>query len=314
MSTTPSEKIALSSSLHGCTESSTVKPKSLPDVDDVSMSKVSSYIQQYREDVYWSFLSDTFFIAGGICYVLLAVPALNETPSVFQTILEFVAPIVYLLNSCVDVKWAQIAKERSRARNEMTETWSYWRIMLETETDSNNNTNNINADRNQQPWYIRLRKHAAHRRTSLAAWTFGIAAYFSVLAVVSPYCEALPLSEFWSDTADALSVLFYILSAVISVSGKRTRPWLSISPDENGLQWLDSPETLEDLGDILFLVGSIVDCVLCFATFDDDRPGWAMTSAILWLVDACLYLKSDFIQSRRMDGTDNSAFAGGTFV
>jgi len=133
---TPSEKIALSSSLHGCTESTTVKPKSLPDVDDVSMSRVTNYMQQYREDVYWSFLSDSFFIAGGICYVLLAVPVLNENPSVYLTVLEFIAPTVYLLNSCIDVKWAQITKERSRARNEMTETWSYWRIMLEMEPNS----------------------------------------------------------------------------------------------------------------------------------------------------------------------------------
>ena len=319
---TPSEHVALSSSIHGPTGPS-VLPKALPDVDDVSMTKVTSYIEQYREDVYWSFLSDTFFIAGGICYVVLSIPALNKTPSLRQTILEYAAPTVYLLNSCVDVKWAQTSKERSKVKDEMTETWNYWRILLEKDDECSARLDETagplaaedTAGRNQ-PWYIRLRKHTAHRRTLLAAWTFGIAAYFSVLAVITPHFKSLPMLEFWAGAMDALSVLFYIISAVISVSGKRTRPWLSIRADESGLLWLDHPETLEDLGDILFLVGSIVDGVLCFAKFDDDRPGWGMTSAILWLVDACLYLKADFVQARRMEGKDNTAggISGGTFV
>ena len=352
------EQVALSSPLHhddnnnynynnnnAKNRSTSVVPKSLPDLDDVSMTQVTTYIEQSQQDVYWSFLSDSFFVSGGICYVVLSIPSLkakNPSPPVFA-VLEFVAPVVYLLNSLIDVRWAQSAQQRYRVKNEMTETWNYWRIVQqqpqqqqphrdETTTTTNSSATIDNfrqqgqtssIDRRNQPWYIRLRKHAAHRRTLLAAWTFGIAAYFSVLSVVVPHVKVLPLAEF-VPVLDGVSVIFYILSALISVSGKRTRPWLSISQDESGLLWMDSPETLEDLGDILFLIGSIVDAVLCFATFDDDRPGWAMTSSILWLIDACLYLKADFVVAQKMnshhddggsvDGKSPLQRSDGTFV
>lgn len=324
----PCEHVALSSSFHGCGGTSAVLTRALPDVNDVSMTKVSRYIEEYQMDVYWSFLSDMFFVTGGICYVLLSVLVLNETASVHHTILEFVAPSVYLLNSCVDVKWAQNIKDRSRVKNELTETWNYWRILLGKDDDSTVQQDETKTDlasqdnggKSHPPWYIRLRKHAAHRRTLLAAWTFGIAAYFSVMAVLVPLCKNLPLYQLWASVLDALSVLFYILSAIISVSGKRTRPWLSIRANESGLLWLQNPDTLEDLGDILFLIGSIVDGVLCFAKFDDNQPEWALMSSILWLVDACLYLKADFVLARRMGDANKTAGrcplqrSGGTFV
>lgn len=320
------EQVALSSPLHhdnnnnnnndnASNRSTTVVPKSLPDLDDVSMTQVTSYIEHSQQDVYWSFLSDSFFVSGGICYVVLSIPSLKANPpSTVLAVLEFVAPVVYLLNSLIDVKWAQSGQQRSRVKNEMTETWNYWRIVQQqqpqqhgdettaTTIDNSHQQGETSSrnDRRNQPWYIRLRKHAAHRRTLMAAWTFGIAAYFSVLSVVVPHVKVLPLADF-VPVLDGVSVIFYILSALISVSGKRTRPWLSISQDESGLLWMDSPETLEDLGDILFLIGSIVDAVLCFATFDDDRPGWAMTSSILWLIDACLYLKADFVVAHKMN-------------
>jgi hypothetical protein len=35
-------------------------------------------------------------------------------------------------------------------------------------------------------------------------------------------------------------------------------------------------------------------------SFDDDNPGWPLLSSILWFLDACLYLRSDFIMADRM--------------
>ena len=309
MSPPSSEIVALSAPPSEGLSPSSVLPKALPDVDDVSMKQVSSYLDYYRQDVYWSFLSDSFFVVGGICYVILSLPGLNRYTH-FHSILEFVAPTVYLLNSFIDVKWAQEVKKRNRLKNEMTETWNYWKILLdkdeehEGQTAGESSSSPTGADathKDNQPWYIRLRKHAAHRRTLLAAWTFGIAAFYSVLAVMAFHWQQhSPWTYYLGEVSDAISVHVYILSAIISVSGKRTRPWLCIGADEGCLSWLDSPETLEDLGDLLFLFGSVVDGVLCDFTFDDNRPGWGITSACLWFIDACLYLKADFILARRM--------------
>jgi len=291
-----------------------VLPKALPDVDDVSMTNVTSYIEQYREDLYWSFLSDTFFIVGGISYVLLSIPGL-QYPPVYLSILEFVAPTVYLLNSYIDVKWAQSIRDRSRLKNEMTNTWDNWRLLrddaagIQVLTCQDDTTSEPKESRNKT-WYTRLRRHTAHRRTLLAAWTFGIAAFFAVLAVIMSYLTIIPWVEFWSKSLDALSIFSYIISALISVSGKRTRPWLNIGQAQSGHLWLEQPETLEDLGDILFLIGSIVDGVLCFTETENSWPGWALISSILWFVDACLYLKADFVMARRMEHGEYSA--GGT--
>ena len=362
MSPSSCEQVALSSSVagnsseqRGCSSAtisnttstavaavptSSILPKALPDVDDVSMNQVTKYMDVYRQDVYWSFFSDSLFVAGGICYVILSTPSWNEVSANhprWNVWLEYIAPTVYLLNSFVDVKWAQQVKKRTQLKNQMTDTWNYWKILLDkddsdllpstsessrhflhehgTTNEAGGNSNVTTNSSQSPPWYIRLRKHAAHRRTLLAAWTFGIAAFFSVLAVITAHASSshptfTTAAAVWGKVFDAISIHVYILSAVISVSGKRTRPWLCIDSTECGLTWLDNPETLEDLGDILFLLGSLVDGVLCDFTFDDNRPGWGITSSWLWLVDACLYLKADYIQASRMNENQDSPQQG----
>lgn len=271
------------------------------------------------QDVLWSFLSDSFFIAGGICYVVLSVPQWNRaSTSLCMTILQFVAPTVYLLNSMVDIGWAKDTKRRHQLKKKATEARMHCQVSLldtpvpnETQLQERLRNPAILRGRNK-PWYIRLRKHAAHRRTLMAAWTFGLAAFLSFMAVVVAHYastnnfQSLFFKE-WAKWLDGMSVHVYILSALISVSGKRSRPWLGIDPCESGLAWLNNPETLEDLGDIFFLLGSLVDGVLCDFTFDDAHPGWAITSALLWLVDACFYLKADFVMAGRIHGRDQGS-------
>lgn len=331
-----SEKVALSPSIdEGNTTPSSpsgaslvgVLPKALPDVDDVSMTQVNTYIENYRRDVYWSFLSDSFFLTGGICYIILSIPRLHALWSPhFFAVLDFVAPTVYLINSCVDVKWAQEVRTRTRLRNQMTETWNYWRILLDKDgivvgsgDESERSTTGPHPDNTtagqlqdvNSPWWscVRFRKHAVHRRTLLAAWTFGIAAFFSVLAVITFYSDTTPLGLQAGLMMDAVSVHFYILSAIISISGKRTRAWLCFGAEDSACGFfgcLGNPEMLEDIGDILFLFGSLVDGVLCDFTFDDNRPGWAIMSACLWFVDACFYLRADYILACRMNNPEDA--------
>jgi hypothetical protein len=47
--------------------------------------------------------------------------------------------------------------------------------------------------------------------------------------------------------------------------------------------------------DIFFLIGSLVDTMLCDFHFDDEVVKWELVSAFLWALDASLYLRSDAV-------------------
>ena len=53
-------------------------------------------------------------------------------------------------------------------------------------------------------------------------------------------------------------------------------------------------DRLEDMGDAFFGIGSIVGVMLCDLHFDDDLAHLPIVSAVLWLMDALFYLRSDF--------------------
>lgn len=44
---------------------------SLPDLDDTSMKYVVLYMEHYKVDLRWSVISNSIFIIGGVCYVVL---------------------------------------------------------------------------------------------------------------------------------------------------------------------------------------------------------------------------------------------------
>ena len=54
------------------------------------------------------------------------------------------------------------------------------------------------------------------------------------------------------------------------------------------------------MGDVFFMVGSVVDVILCDLHFDDGVCGWAVFSSLLWCLDACLYLWSDSVFKREL--------------
>jgi hypothetical protein len=286
----------------GSTTSSTpsafvITPKALPDVDDQSMTQVFNYIDKYRTDLKFSFLSDSFFLVGGLGYVIMAAWDCWKPGSIhwlYRTV-ELGAPIVYLFNSVVDVMWAVGAQERHKVKRRMEDTWRDWRVLLDDDqSEESQEPPATTSLKKRFEWMSRLRKHAAHRRTMLAAFMFGVAAIFGVVSVLASYFHNHPASAlFFQNFFDAVSVHAYLLSAIIAVSGKRTRPWL-------GRPSIRNPETLEDLGDLLFLIGSFVDVALSYLSFDNDKPGWPLFSSILWFLDACLYLRSDFIMADRM--------------
>ena len=160
--------------------------------------------------------------------------------------------------------------------------------------------NSISDEISQEiTWWHRLRKHAAHRRTILAALTFGIAAGLNVIACVLRYFVAKDHDD-TADRLDMASVYVYILSAIIAITGKRIRPWLS--PSSRNM--ITDSERLQDIGDLLFLIGSLGDGIMWYFMVQ-DQPAWSFVSSMLWLFDACFYLRSDIVMAERATSKRN---------
>lgn len=278
-------------------------PKSLPDIDDNSMNHVFEYMDHYEQDTFWSYLSDSFFITGGLIYVFLALWDEIWPPEGIRNYyaLDVLAPTVYFLNSMIDMEWAGRVKRRDRIKKDMKQGWEDWRFS----TASNKDQSTL-MTAEPLPWYHRLRKHAAHRRTILAAVTFGIAALFGVGSVLMGYRDGA-VGLLWCNKLDSVADHAYLLSAMITMTGKRIRPWLQTS----SIPISNNPEMLEDLGDLLFLLGSLMDAVMGDLNVDDVPIG-CVVSSFLWLADACLYLRSDVIRARQVKNKD--AEMGNTLV
>jgi hypothetical protein len=171
-------------------------------------------------------------------------------------------------------------------------------------------------------WWRRLFRYAAHRRTLYAAGTFGLAALLSVVAVLleyDPVSQKVQQATYTLDdeeneddesisTSDKFytaSGYVYVISAAIALTGRRVRPWfnhtsagVAMSP-EILYAMLQEPEALEDMGDILFLLGSVFDAFLDNLAVE-AVPMLGALSSLLWFVDALLYLQSDFVMARRL--------------
>jgi hypothetical protein len=318
---------------------------------------VFEYLKYYKEDLFWSFLSDVCFLMGSVLYLSISYYEVQGggTPR-FCYILDIMAPLLYLLNSAMDIQWALLVQRRPK-RHPAEVMTGLWRtntglpppLMSPSFTSSQtSNDSKPAADRQPPPadhndptsstlativssrsrttWWRRLFRYAAHRRTLCAAGSFGLAALLSVIAVLLEYepvnsqqkDEASTTSSSTSneehgrgiDIIDALSDHVYVISAVIALTGRRVRPWFYTGGKDGGNNRIcaifHEPEVLEDMGDILFLMGCLFDAML------DDLamqtiPLLGAVSSLLWCVDALLYLRSDFIMSRRLRNSDLSA-------
>lgn len=98
-------------------------------------------------------------------------------------------------------------------------------------------------------------------------------------------------AESTSVELDEISIFVYLLSAFFALYGRD-------DSDKNRLSWMHAwwdSDRLEDLGDILFGVGSMLDTILMFTNYAESVLWWQVLAAILWLVDALLYLRADYV-------------------
>lgn len=266
------------------------------DEDNASQGSNGSSVANIPEmslNLAWSTLSDSFFLVGGICYMTLSVwdivePEINNAAAWKKTLyglLENSGPIVYLINSAIDVRWAKnIHKTDKQKRRQQRQRLQY-------------SNNDPSEDQNKVKEKLhRVRKFAAHRRGLLAAATFGVAAFFGVLDEFvrdtgETYYNNTLVSGSDRGWLDFLSVHCYLLSAMFAVTGQRTKPRTLCS-----LKFFNDPDMLEDLGDKLFLIGCLFDVIMCDFHFDDGQSQiwWSSVSSLLWFLDASFYLRSDY--------------------
>lgn len=289
----------------------------LPDIDDTSMAHVFEYMEHYQEDLFWSFLSDSFFMVGGVVYVVLSVWDYvgwdDETLS-YKTCMVM-GPLVYLVNSMIDIMWANRVSRREKVRRRMQRLWAEAAAAMDAATEMVDTSSKgaddatLTDETKDGPapevsalarWknaaaqkLAKIRRHAAHRRTVLAAITFGLAALAAFVAVIIDYSDDANEAPM-VDVFNYISINTYVVSALISVTGKRTRPWLA-----HRTCW-GNHETLEDLGDLFFLIGSVVDGVLCDFDLDETMLLLPVFSSLLWLLDACFYVLSDFVMAEKL--------------
>lgn len=270
------------------------------DVNDTFMTFVFQYMEHCEKDLQWSFCSDGLFILGGVLYMALSIWEALAAPAKVENYysLNALAPLVYLFNSLVDLQWAQQIRLREKSKKAIVEEWNSYRSMP---THSNASTTASASQPSTLVWHQRLRKHAAHRRSILAASTFGIAALLALVAVLLP-----PDQHVWTGALNVGSDHIYVVSALFATTGRRTRPWLRVTSETTDNKshpvlrvWAD-PEILEDLGDFFFLIGSLMDSVLDDVRVSAHSETWAIVSSLLWLIDACLYLRSDFVMAGRV--------------
>ena len=262
------------------------------------MTFVFSYMEHYHKDLWFSDRSDLCFLLGSFLYCIVASMEcfFELKPSLLcQDMLGLGGPLLFLMNSAIDVHWALHAKQRQGVKNRMKQTFEDALVVQGVE---------------KQPavwWWTKVRRHAAHRRTIYAATTFGVAALLAVISVLLEYSGDDAGSNnndgYYASWFDWGSDHMYVVSAVIAISGKRTRPWFSSSTSYWGA--LQEPEFLEDMGDFLFLIGSVLDSLLddYFNNLrEKETPSiLGVVSSLLWLVDALFYLRSDFVMAHRVN-------------
>jgi hypothetical protein len=250
------------------------------DDDDIDM-------QFLIKDLWWSITSNLFFILGSTVYILSSswdyISFLFAHSTLAYHIFEWAGPTVYLINSAIDIGWATFLQSKNRNQRQHQP-----RDHHQLGSPSSNKTPILSL---MMMNWNKIRKHAAHRRGLLAAVSFGLAAFFGLVDLAYYYYgnyESTLIAGSDRGIMDALSIHMYLVSAIFAVTGRRTRPraWTFT---------LRHPDNLEDLGDLFFLIGSLVDVVLCDSHFHNNAAFWPIFASLLWFFDACFYLRSDML-------------------
>jgi len=246
-------------------------------------------------DLYWSAVSNGFFLAGGISYIMMASWDLTGAPETPDDPLNSIyaggwvfGALMYLLNSMVDIVWSIRASRRKAVLRLLKEQREREIAAAESAEDNDfvyDEKTPKKRRRRFRPRVLirRMRNNMGHRREVTAAVSFGLAASFGLWG-----CFATNENSVF--VLGALSVHLYMVSAICALVGRA--PSTSSVPF---CRTFYNTERLEDIGDILFGIGCVMDMLLFDFTFDDKVIWWPVFSALLWFTDALLYVRADYV-------------------
>jgi hypothetical protein len=208
----------------------------------------------HDDDVNWSILSNAFFVAGGLVYIIgtswdYALFTSSNIPNEsfndldYHTVLStsqyivyqsiwVLGPTIYFANAVIDVKWALIVRNRDARRRHLK------KLLLDIPNiDNNDDDDGITTSGGKRkkkrsttrsrlkaaaiilrPKVLlnRMRRHIGHRRQLSAATTFGMGAFLGILAAV---CNILVTdSALGKNNEDIGSALSYWSSLLESAS------------------------------------------------------------------------------------------------
>jgi len=267
-------------------------------------------------DLRWSLLSNTFFIFGGFYECVSAIwDAIdaqhghdeentnnnnNNIWSIVRIAVGLLGPIVYCLNSIVDITWAIRFEQRHDRRQQLDDLNIYLIApdkdveVVERHDSKGGQTKSIRLRLPFEPHNVwrRLRRHIGHRRALSAAVAFGVGALLEFATSYLGDFSTTTISDEGLHVIDALSVNAYVASAIFALTEKggdrrKLKPWTEV--------WYDAPR-LESLGDIFFGIAMTVDFSICYLHLDAWGSFsfiWPLISALLWQFDALCYLRAD---------------------
>jgi hypothetical protein len=239
-------------------------------------------------------LSNVLFVLGGFFYIIAtsvdyAVYSknTNQTELELISVLSVLGPLVYFLNSVVDVKWALLKTNRDERALAIETLTAYDHGIIQNLLHS-------------------LRKNGGSRRSLWAAATFGLGAVCGLIAALSSFLAAdASISEHESYLLYAIaydlnfvSSHIYLLSAVFAL-------WRSSSVNNDAAEgmmrndnipWHSNPHILFNFGDAIFGVAALIDVCLADVSFDDSYLSIPIVTSILWTADALLYMRGDLVR------------------
>lgn len=242
-------------------------------VNEEAVETEKILIGEVSSDLAWSMLSNRCFMFGASADLLSSVWDVVGAPpashNLIYAIMASLAPFVYLINSVIDVKWAEhsslTSSDAAEHQKQPPEIDSPMHLYTSVQQLQYNTSSSeilrevrlkkaitperyfINARRRIKTFspkrqLVKVMKRSAHRHEYFSAATFGVAALFSVVDLIlldfSGSYERTILPG--SDRAffDAWSVHTYLLSAIFAVTRSRHRPWKFFS-------WAECPDSLE---------------------------------------------------------------------
>mmetsp|Transcript_22231 Transcript_22231/g.37954 ORF Transcript_22231/g.37954 Transcript_22231/m.37954 type:complete len:386 (-) Transcript_22231:152-1309(-) len=315
-------------------------------IDCGSEDYVSHFVEERNEnDVFWSIFSNAFFLGGGLFYIAGSSWDVNLSNSESDPQNMFLyysvwvlGPFVYLLNSSIDVIWAirtmqadkkqrglkrffitahehaaNVGCEGDTGRDILTalEKFDRHATSLDEQLIEGARLSGKQGDKMRSNVMSNLRRHFGHRRELSSATTFGAAAIFGTASAIG--WAAGTMDEDMVNRLELVSIHLYLLSAAFALIGRRQENTVHFT---GFWDFFEDAQALENAGDSLFGIASVIDVVLTDFSFDDDNPWWAVVSAVLWMLDAMFYLRGDFVvlYRKQKHGNETNVEMKGTVV